>query len=215
MSGIKVSGEKRKREEEVESVAALLKTESDKLPEDALAMIREIVANRRVPDEMCTGCSRPIFAGAKFMPTHKWGYERPFCRACIMYCKCCQENYVESLEYRHEDCREHCADTQCDHSESEDDDNEVEIVKPAEKIIRTVGGYPIFVKTLTGKTITLRIEGSDLVEDVKGQIEAKEGICPDNQHLIYAGKKLEDGRTVEQSNIQNESTLHLVLRSRG
>jgi ubiquitin len=79
----------------------------------------------------------------------------------------------------------------------------------------TRGGMQLFVKTLTGKTVSIEVEEGESIEDVKAKIAEKEGIPPEQQRLIFGGQQLQDAKTLQDYNVGDDATLHLVLRLRG
>jgi ubiquitin len=87
----------------------------------------------------------------------------------------------------------------------------------APSLIRGIprGGMQLFVKTLTGKTVTIDVEEGESIEDVKAKISEKEGIPPEQQRLIFGGQQLQDAKTLQDYDVGDDATLHLVLRLRG
>mmetsp|Transcript_5428 Transcript_5428/g.10337 ORF Transcript_5428/g.10337 Transcript_5428/m.10337 type:complete len:123 (-) Transcript_5428:101-469(-) len=77
------------------------------------------------------------------------------------------------------------------------------------------GGMQLFVKTLTGKTVSIEVEEGESIEDVKAKIAEKEGIPPEQQRLIFGGQQLQDQKTLQDYDVGDDATLHLVLRLRG
>jgi len=77
------------------------------------------------------------------------------------------------------------------------------------------GGMQLFVKTLTGKTVSIEVEEGESIEDVKAKIAEKEGIPPEQQRLIFGGQQLQDAKTLDDYDVGDDATLHLVLRLRG
>lgn len=82
-------------------------------------------------------------------------------------------------------------------------------------VLSTRGGMQLFVKTLTGKTVSIEVEEGESIEDVKAKIAEKEGIPPDQQRLIFGGQQLQDAKTLQDYDVGDDATLHLVLRLRG
>mmetsp|Transcript_20496 Transcript_20496/g.30027 ORF Transcript_20496/g.30027 Transcript_20496/m.30027 type:complete len:124 (+) Transcript_20496:128-499(+) len=94
------------------------------------------------------------------------------------------------------------------------------ITAPATKsslssVLSVRGGMQLFVKTLTGKTVSIEVEEGESIEEVKAKIAEKEGIPAEQQRLIFGGQQLQDAKTLQDYDVGDDSTLHLVLRLRG
>jgi ubiquitin len=93
--------------------------------------------------------------------------------------------------------------------------NNVPLVRSMESVLGMRGGMQLFVKTLTGKTVSIEVEEGESIEDVKAKIAEKEGIPAEQQRLIFGGQQLQDAKTLGDYDVGDDSTLHLVLRLRG
>jgi ubiquitin C len=82
-------------------------------------------------------------------------------------------------------------------------------------VLRLRGGMQIFVRTLTGKTMTFEVQANETMQDIKKKIADREGIPPDQQRLLFVGKELKDDTTLQDHGIQKESTIHLIMRLPG
>lgn len=96
--------------------------------------------------------------------------------------------------------------------ETTDADGMIYAVNATEEKVEQSHSMQIFVKPFSGEQITLDVEPTDRIEDVKEQIYRKNGIHPDNQTLIFAGKELKDGNTLQDYSINKKATIHLVIR---
>jgi len=109
---------KKRKRELTDEIRAKLQREGTSLPFDVLISIESLLKHKKVASAVCDQCGNPIFTEARYMRTHKWGYERPFCSDCIKTCRGCDEEYVESMAYCHESCDRGSSDDETKESEN-------------------------------------------------------------------------------------------------